>query len=643
MGISNIGGTQPHNINANSGSGFGTGKVVALSIPPAELGVDPNRAPKSITLSDEQIERNLFKHFGLDVNEAKRRLESDNPFARVSTQGDNIFKYNSKTRRYERSYNVQLSLYQKLSGTASRLRKQIKQENTKTPGGSANETDAAKKGIDNTQNRRADLNRKLDERSVDLRRLTEQAGVMTSEIGIPTDPNELKSFFVSIPDDTKLKPEDSALLTLIKDNFGGGNLDMWAFREILSLSKDAGVKVRNLELTGTTARFDLSVADILRIKIARIAVQEKVNRVEKAGRDAIDNNEISSFIRGVVKGAYSSVAGTIGLIADLPGTMKALWQVVAHPVETFNALYQELGETWDEFKKAESSKKAEMIGELVGSAVVEILIGKGIGKAAGILTKTKTGAQLLEKTKALRSATAIRIAETFSDEAADIAARRARRRMATQIYGGIPADVLGDMGIVAGNKIKNGAIQFSEFAKQMVDEFGERVKPALEKLYVETMEKYGKSLNRNELQKLDLEGIKVNPQAITEPPRSIRNQKLSGKRHPVTDVPFDSKGYPIFEAQFEAVLPKEMIGRGVSDSRQFIEGTRQLKKRIQSNPNLERLFTRGQLEDIMAEKDKIRDLTWHHHQDGVRIQLVDEWTHNKTGHDGGRKNTGGRP
>lgn len=57
-----------------------------------------------------------------------------------------------------------------------------------------------------------------------------------------------------------------------------------------------------------------------------------------------------------------------------------------------------------------------MVGELVGAAVVEILLGKGIGKAGGILAKTKTGAKLLEKADALKAATAVKIAEAFSDE-----------------------------------------------------------------------------------------------------------------------------------------------------------------------------------------------------------------------------------
>jgi len=47
--------------------------------------------------------------------------------------------------------------------------------------------------------------------------------------------------------------------------------------------------------------------------------------------------------------------------------------------------------------------------------VVEILLGKGIGKAGSILAKTKTGAELLEKAKLVKTATAAKVADTFGD------------------------------------------------------------------------------------------------------------------------------------------------------------------------------------------------------------------------------------
>lgn len=47
-----------------------------------------------------------------------------------------------------------------------------------------------------------------------------------------------------------------------------------------------------------------------------------------------------------------------------------------------------------------------------------------------------------------------------------------------------------DMTVVAGNKLKNGAVKFAEFSKQMVAEFGEKVRPKLPELYQESFEKF---------------------------------------------------------------------------------------------------------------------------------------------------------
>ncbi len=140
---------------------------------------------------------------------------------------------------------------------------------------------------------------------------------------------------------------------------------------------------------------------------------------------------------------------------------------------------------------------------MVGSAIVEILLGKGIGKAGSILAKTKTGAEIIEKAKLVKSATVAKIAETLSDEAAAIASRKVKQRLATQLYAGIPADVLANMAIVAGNKLKNGAVKFTYFKKQMISEIGEKVEPYLEKLYREKMTELGLA------DKIDEVGIKA--------------------------------------------------------------------------------------------------------------------------------------
>ncbi|MGI8555355.1 MAG: RNase A-like domain-containing protein, partial [Pyrinomonadaceae bacterium] len=67
-------------------------------------------------------------------------------------------------------------------------------------------------------------------------------------------------------------------------------------------------------------------------------------------------------------------------------------------------------------------------------------------------------------------------------------ANRLRGRLAaTTLYTGIPADALADLAIVATNKVKNGAVKFSDFSKQMVNEFGKQIEPCVEKLYRESL------------------------------------------------------------------------------------------------------------------------------------------------------------
>ena len=282
--------------------------------------------------------------------------------------------------------------------------------------------------------------------------------------------------------------------------------------------------------------------------------------------------------------------------------------------------------------------------------IVEALLAKGAGAALSALGKTKAGAEFLARLGKLKEFTNLgkaKVIEAFSDEAARLASQRIKQALRNpSLYSGAAgAELLKDYAVVAGNKINNEAVKFADFSRKMVDEFGERVKPLVEKLYRKQMTELGlgKQIDEVEIKSTRLDAIKQIPDAILDPPMARKNSRLAGEAHPVTEVPYNRVAYPIFNSEFDAELPKHLRGRSVSDYDQFKEATRQLKRKIESDQSFGNTFTRDQLADIMAEKDKIRGLTWHHHQDGVRLQLVDEWTHAKSGHDGGRKNTGGRP
>lgn len=124
---------------------------------------------------------------------------------------------------------------------------------------------------------------------------------------------------------------------------------------------------------------------------------------------------------------------------------------------------------------------------------------------------------------------------------------------------------------------------------------------------------------------------------------SHKNSHLANQKHPVTGVPFNENGYPVFDVIVEATIPEELRGQDVSDSVQFADATRQLRELLEISPEQEALFSKEQLEAIKQGWPRIPGLTWHHHEDGVTLQLVDREIHARTGHSGGRELSGGRP
>ena len=101
------------------------------------------------------------------------------------------------------------------------------------------------------------------------------------------------------------------------------------------------------------------------------------------------------------------------------------------------------------------------------------------------------------------------------------------------------------------------------------------------------------------------------PAAAADGEKPTRNAHLAGKKHPITDVPFDAQGYPDFEA----------VGLVKQEVKIKYTGKRE-----------------GDFKAANAEagfKKTPEGYTWHHHQDGVTMQLVPRAIHMKTGHTGG--------
>jgi hypothetical protein len=107
-------------------------------------------------------------------------------------------------------------------------------------------------------------------------------------------------------------------------------------------------------------------------------------------------------------------------------------------------------------------------------------------------------------------------------------------------------------------------------------------------------------------------------------------------------VRYNSRGFPVFKSKFNMKLPKNLFK--ASDGKQFQAANKALKEAIQKNPKLRSRFTEKQLKHIMKETPSRKPppgLTWHHHQNPGRMQLVNRKEHAGTPHIGGRSIWGG--
>ncbi len=92
---------------------------------------------------------------------------------------------------------------------------------------------------------------------------------------------------------------------------------------------------------------------------------------------------------------------------------------------------------------------------------------------------------------------------------------------------------------------------------------------------------------------------------------TIRNAHLAGQNHPVTGVPFDAQGFPDFRAA-GVVKAEVKITRTTTRPGDYREANKAAG---------------------FAQTPK--GYIWHHHQDGVTMQLVPATIHHATGHTGG--------
>ncbi|WP_261845086.1 RHS repeat-associated core domain-containing protein [Aliamphritea ceti] len=129
-----------------------------------------------------------------------------------------------------------------------------------------------------------------------------------------------------------------------------------------------------------------------------------------------------------------------------------------------------------------------------------------------------------------------------------------------------------------------------------------------------------------------------NVQSTTVPNASGRMVHMAGKRHPVTGVPYDSRGFPIFDdiAKYDTKIPGPDFS-SLSYTQQMQAASRDLAGAIERGAVNSSGFSDLQLSQIRSGSSKVDGYTWHHHQDFGRMQLLPSTVHSKTGHIGGER------
>lgn len=460
--------------------------------------VQPDKNGKVI-IPDADIERAVFARFGLksDTKEDLQKLKdilktTENPFQYVRTTTGERRDYRAD-HVYRIPLSIQNSLLAKLSGTAAEVKRQIQEENAGQTAGNPNETVAGRTGYDAARQQQAKLNR-----------LIRDAQVLPSSFGIPSKLTDLTHVVLTLPKGAA-PTADSALAAYIEKRYGGGNLFGENKIDIQNAAKQSGVQIENLKVSPNNNRvveFDLNLESVLKLQKVYLDVQEKVNTDIALADEVRDKMALNQFLMGVMNGAvedvkanYNALRHPLETLQGIRDAVSILSQLTAEDVKN---IASELGSKAANTTAGEAAYGA---GYVVGTVVVEAVLAKGAGAALSALGKTKAGAaflarvgKLAEKTGELANLGKAKIAEMFSDEAAAVATSRLRQRLtATTLYAGIPADALADLAVIAANKVKNGVVDFTEFSKQMIRDFGEKVKPELRKLFDEAVEKvYGK-------------------------------------------------------------------------------------------------------------------------------------------------------
>lgn len=128
-----------------------------------------------------------------------------------------------------------------------------------------------------------------------------------------------------------------------------------------------------------------------------------------------------------------------------------------------------------------------------------------------------------------------------------------------------------------------------------------------------------------------------NLDSSTIPPTSMPNVQASAKGLSVEGVPFDPKGFPIFDkfVKVDLRFGSNPAFQTLKHPQQMAASTKELGRLIDAGKISTSNFTPAQLAQIRRGVPNIDGLTWHHHQDIGRMQLVPRETHRNVKHVGG--------
>lgn len=228
----------------------------------------------------------------------------------------------------------------------------------------------------------------------------------TSIFGTPSKLRDLKHITLDAPADGKPVDAERALRLYVQNRYGDRlNSDS---RDVLcDIAKGRGIKVENLAPQNGTVEFDLSVENLLKLHHAYIGVQEKVNAELEIAKNTIDNLAHNRFAKGVLEGAWDALKANWKMVSDPVGTIKEIVEAAGtlaktgvqlaqmNPIER-SALFAQLAKAGVKgLAEMPVNEAAERLGKIVGAAVVEFALGKGLGAVLTVLKNSKFGIALI--------------------------------------------------------------------------------------------------------------------------------------------------------------------------------------------------------------------------------------------------------